>query len=248
MVSRQPGKLIEGLSPIARRKLSDEVFDKLKHLIEVGELKPGDEVPSERMLMESLHVGRPAIREAMQALASRGLIEISQGERSKVVPLTAKSLIQQVDMAAKMLLAGSPSSLEDLKAARLLFERGVVREAALKANSFDIEQLKVAIQNQKKSLGQPDAFIAADMAFHTQIARITRNSVFCAVSEAMLNWLQAFHIELLRRSGKEGVTLSEHEDILEAIRSGNADLAEAALVRHLERSRDLYVARPDAPI
>ncbi|KSV81875.1 hypothetical protein N183_15285 [Sinorhizobium sp. Sb3] len=243
MVSRHSEKPIEGLSPITRRKLSDAVFDKLKHLIETGELKPGDEVPSERMLMESLQVGRPAVREAMQALASHGLIEISHGERSRVVPLTAKSLIKQVDIAAKMLLAGSPSNLEDLKAARLFFERGVVREAALKATSVDIEQLEAALRCQRAALGQPDAFIAADMAFHTQIARITRNSIFSAVSEAMLSWLQEFHIELLRRSGKEDITLSEHEDILEAIRSGDADLAEGALVRHLERSRDLYVTK-----
>ncbi|KQX51337.1 MULTISPECIES: transcriptional regulator NanR [Ensifer] len=243
MVIRHTEKPIEGLAPITRRKLSDAVFDKLKHLIEIGELKPGDEVPSERMLMESLQVGRPAVREAMQALASHGLIEISHGERSRVVPLTAKSLIKQVDIAAKMLLAGSPSNLEDLKAARLFFERGVVREAAHKATSTDIELLEAALRSQREALGQPDAFIAADMAFHTQIAKITRNSIFSAVSEAMLSWLQAFHIELLRRSGKEDITLSEHEDILEAIRSRNADLAEDALVRHLERSRDLYVTK-----
>ena len=50
--------------PIIRRKLSDEVFARLKALIETGELQPGDEMPSERMLMERFQVGRPAIREA----------------------------------------------------------------------------------------------------------------------------------------------------------------------------------------
>ena len=49
--------------PILRRKLSDEVFARLKLLIENGELKAGDEMPSERELMERFGVGRPAIRE-----------------------------------------------------------------------------------------------------------------------------------------------------------------------------------------
>ena len=53
---------------IVRTKLSDEVFSRLKQLIENGELKAGDEMPSERELMERFGVGRPAIREAMQAL------------------------------------------------------------------------------------------------------------------------------------------------------------------------------------
>ena len=51
--------------PIIRRKLSDEVFLRLKRLIVSGELQPGDEMPSERELMERFGVGRPAIREAM---------------------------------------------------------------------------------------------------------------------------------------------------------------------------------------
>lgn len=243
MVHHPAEKLIAGLAPIGRRKLSDEVFDRIKHLIETGALKPGDEVPSERMLMETFQVGRPAVREAMQSLAARGLIEISHGERSRVVPLTARSLISQLDVAAKIMLTASPGSLEDLKAARLVFERAVVREAALKASPEDIELLGAAIRDQRAALGDAGAFIAADMAFHTQIAKVTRNSIFVAVSEAMLGWLKVFHVEVLHWSGKEPVTLAEHEDILAEIETGDADTAEAALVRHLERSRDLYMSR-----
>src|SRR5687767_2162620 len=66
---------------IVRRKLSDEVFARLKAMITSGELQPGDEMPSERELMERFGVGRPAIREAMQALAGMGLVVISHGER-----------------------------------------------------------------------------------------------------------------------------------------------------------------------
>ena len=58
---------------IVRRKLSDEVFDRLKAFIAWGELQPGDEMPSERDLMEQFGVGRPAIREAMQQLSNMGL-------------------------------------------------------------------------------------------------------------------------------------------------------------------------------
>jgi len=62
--------------PIVRKKLSDEVFARLKHMIETGELKAGDDMPSERELMERYGVGRPAIREAMQALATEAAPEL----------------------------------------------------------------------------------------------------------------------------------------------------------------------------
>lgn len=58
--------------PIIRRKLADEVRDRLLALIRGGELRPGDRLPSERDLMERFGVGRPAVREALQSLARRG--------------------------------------------------------------------------------------------------------------------------------------------------------------------------------
>ena len=48
---------------ITRRKLSDEVFDRLLQSIEEGLLPPGSQLPSERELMAQYAVGRPAVRE-----------------------------------------------------------------------------------------------------------------------------------------------------------------------------------------
>src|SRR6188474_2624855 len=126
------------IEQIVRRKLSDEVFDRLERMITSGELRPGDEMPSERVLMERFGVGRPAIREAMQALANMGLVAISHGERAKVLQLTAQSILRQVDGAAKIMLSSSSDSLEHLKSARIFFERGMVRDAAEKATDADI--------------------------------------------------------------------------------------------------------------
>ncbi len=226
--------------PIVRKKLSDEVFARLKHMIETGELKAGDEMPSERELMERYGVGRPAIREAMQALAGKGLVEISQGERAKVLRITAESIIRQVDLQAKLMLSGSSDSLEHLKSARVFFERGVVREAAAKATPDHIAELRALLDKQKQSLGDADTFIDADMEFHQCIARISGNPIFAAVSGAMLGWLKSYHTEMLIWSGRENVTLAEHEEIIRAIEKGNADLAEQVMIKHLERSRALY--------
>jgi DNA-binding FadR family transcriptional regulator len=229
--------------PIVRKKLSDEVFARLKHMIETGELKAGDDMPSERELMERYGVGRPAIREAMQALAGKGLVEISQGERAKVLRITAETIIRQVDLPAKLMLSGSSDTLEHLKSARIFFERGMIREAAGKATPEDIANLKALLDKQRQSLGDADAFIDADMEFHQSIAAISGNPIFAAVSGAMLGWLKSYHTEMLIWTGRENVTLAEHEEIIRALEKGNADLAEKAMIKHLERSRALYALK-----
>jgi len=228
---------------IVRTKLSDEVFSRLKQLIENGELRAGDEMPSERELMERFGVGRPAIREAMQALAGKGLVEISHGERAKVLQVTAESIFRQVDLPAKLMLSGSSDSLEHLKSARIFFERGMVREAAAKATKEDIIELRALLEKQGQNIGDAELFIDADMAFHRKIAQISGNPIFAAVSGAMLGWLKSYHTEMLIWTGRENFTLVEHEEIIRAIEKGDADLAEKAMIKHLERSRALYALK-----
>lgn len=227
--------------PIVRRKLSDEVFARLERMITSGELQPGDEMPSERDLMERFGVGRPAIREAMQALANKGLVMISHGERARVLKLTPQTIFKQVDLTAKIMLAQSVDSLEHLKSARIFFERGMAREAALTATLADIDDLKRILDTQRANLGDPEKFISADMEFHTRIARISANPIYVAVSEAMLAWLKEYHTEMLIWTGKENLTLVEHQEILDCLASNDADATEQALMRHLERSRALYL-------
>lgn len=233
---------------IAKRKLSDEVFDRLKRMLVEGEKTPGSLMPSERELMARFGVGRPAIREAMQHLESMGLVEINHGERARVLELTPQSLMRQVDQSARIMLSMSADSLEHLKAARIFFERGMAREAAQRATDEDLKVLRATLDEQRRFLGDADQFIAADMRFHTQIAAISRNPIFTAVSEAMLGWLKTYHGEMLIWTGKEKYTLAEHEEIISHLAANDPDAAEAAMVKHLERSRALYVALPHGAI
>ncbi len=243
VTTRQQEKMGQQTEQIVRRKLSDEVFARLKGMITSGELQPGDEMPSERELMERFGVGRPAIREAMQALAGMGLVVISHGERAKVLELTAQSIFRQMDMTAKIMLAKSSDSLEHLKNARIFFERGMAREAALKSNAADLASLRDILERQRSSLGDAGAFISADMEFHTRIARISGNPIYVAVSEAMLAWLQEYHTDMLIWTGKEKFTLAEHEEIIACLEARDPDAAEQAVLKHLERSRALYTAK-----
>ncbi len=226
--------------PIVRRKLSDEVFDRLKAMIVSGECGPGDTLPSERELMVRFGVGRPAIREAMQALANLGLVTISHGELARVRQLTAESAMRQLDPVAQLLLSTSPESLEHLKEARSFFERGMVRRAAEVATEADVADLRAILARQTALAGDAPAFMSADMQLHNRIAQITGNPIYLAVSEMMLGWLQEYHENMLIWRGHGDQTLAEHAEVIDCIAAHDPDGAERALTRHLSRSNHLY--------
>lgn len=231
-------KTNEGLvaAPIVKRKLSDHVLDRLKAMITSGEYPPGHALPSERELMASYGVGRPAIREAMQALANMGLITIKHGERARVRPLSAKAAVGQIDLVAQLMLSASPTMLENLKDARRFFERGMVREAAQKADAADIEELDRLVEEQAAVVGDAEAFIAADRRFHGKIAAISRNAIFDAVSEAMLGWLRDHQVQPSATIAQRRLALREHAAIVNSIKTRDPDGAEAALLRYLDQS------------
>jgi DNA-binding FadR family transcriptional regulator len=226
---------------IVRRKLADEVFDRLKAMIVDGERAPGESLPSERELMTRFGVGRPAIREALQALANLGLVTITHGERARVRAITAESAVRQVDTAAQLLLSTSPGSLEHLKDVRKFFERGMVARAAESAGPGQVRELRALIEQQRAAHGDATAFVRADMAFHAAIAAMTGNPIFPAVSEMMLGWLQKYHSHLLIWEGRGEQTLVEHAEIVDRIAAKDIAGAEGAMTRHLERSNHLYV-------
>lgn len=228
------------LDPIRRRKLSHDVYDRLLARITGGEIAVGEYLPSERELMQSFQVGRPAIREAMQTLHRMGMITISHGERARVLAPDARSMLGQITETARHILSTSPQSLADLKDARIFFEVGMARQAAARATPAHLDLLEARLAEQEAAGQDFAGFLHADIAFHLEISRIAGNRIFEAVSEATLGWLEQYHVGLLRKLGREAQTLSEHQLILDRIGAHDVDGSAAAMLAHLTRANDLY--------
>lgn len=246
--ARQPGSGPEA-APIARRKLSHEVLDRLLARIRSGEFPPGSLLPSERELMQAFGVGRPAVREALQALERMGLVAIVHGEGARLRTLSAQSVIEQISGSAMHLLSGSSDLLEHLKQARLQFEVAMARAAAQRATPGDIEQLRLLLEQHRASLDDPRRFLETDMAFHRGIAALSGNPIYMAVSQAMLEWLEQFHSEAVRAPGAEATTLAEHVRLFNCIAAHDAEAAARAVTAHLRRANKHYgnQQKPPAP-
>jgi DNA-binding FadR family transcriptional regulator len=226
--------------PIQRRRLYQDVLERLMQRIESGEIGSGEQLPSERELMEFYGVGRVAVREAMQALARSGIVEISHGERARVVVPTARLLIDQIAGGARHLVRMQPETLDHLKDARLFLEVGMVKLAAENATTEDVARLQVRQVDHRASMVNLDQFMKQDMYFHREIARISGNPIYPAIVEALFDWASAYDPSIVRAPGAEELTLAEHQKIIDAISAHDAAGAVKAMTDHLKRSSELY--------
>jgi len=226
--------------PIQRRKLSDEIQDRLLDLIKNGDMKPGEVLPSERELMVRYEVGRPAIREAMQNLQRMGLISIKHGGRPRVAEPSLDMLVGQMSEAMRHILKHSTSTMAHLKEARVTFEVQMARIAAEKRTDSSLTQMRRRLAQQDEFKDNPARFMALDGEFHQAIAATSDNPIFESLSFALFGWLAEFHSEQVRKPGLENLTLSEHAEILRAIETGEPDAAGNAMRDHLNRANALY--------
>lgn len=224
---------------IRRRRLYEDVVERLEALINDGAYKAGDELPSERLLMQEFGVGRPAIREALFALQKMGLLHLSPGERPVVREPSGDVILESIRGAMNRFMA-QPGGLEQFQRTRIFFETGLAREAARHATAEDHAALEAALADNRAALGNARRFEATDVAFHFCLAKIARNTLFLVMHDAMFEWLYAQRRVTLAVEGQAARALDAHERITASILARDADRAEADMRAHLEHGHDLY--------
>jgi GntR family transcriptional regulator, sialic acid-inducible nan operon repressor len=221
---------------IKRRKLYEEVLDHLERMIREGEFAESGRLPSERELMRLFGVGRPAIREALFHLRKMGLIEIRSGERARLTQPTPQFVIDSLAGTARHMIS-APGGVHNFQNARLFFEVGLARHAALEATEEDLASLEEALEVNRQSIGDLKRFVQTDVAFHYVLALVPGNPIFTAIHTALSEWLQEQRRTTLA-PGQDVRAYQAHRAIYEAVVSRDPDRAEAAMRAHLD-----YVAR-----
>jgi DNA-binding FadR family transcriptional regulator len=201
----------------------------LEQQILSGALAPGDKLPSERNLEKELDVSRSVVREAINRLASLGLVRSVHGSGTRVEAPNGRPITQ----GYQRLLRQGQVELAQLAQVRLPLETAI---AGLAARHRDDEHLQRLARTQE-ALAQPratlEAQVRADLEFHALLAEATGNPLFGLV----LAPIQELLIESRRRTlGRHGARLAHdhHGAILEAVRRRDVAGAVAAMRRHLE--------------
>lgn len=226
-------------TPIRKRKLYEEIVDRLEASMLDGSLAPGEQLPSERELMSTFQVGRTAVREALFALNRMGLINLQNGERAIVTQPSASTLLDELSPSIRHMLQ-APDGIRNFQGARILFEVALARHAAQHASAADIARLAEALNRNKQALGDNDAFVETDVGFHFVLAEIARNPIFTSLHAAIAAWLKEQRAISVRQPTSPEHAYKAHARIHNAVAAHDPDAAERAVRQHLEEVTRFY--------
>lgn len=217
---------------LSGNRASDTVVRGLEERIVSGDIKDGSPLPSERDLIETFGVSRTVVREAVAALASRGLVESRPRFRPVVRRPGYGAALAAADGVVGHLLSHQ-TGVKNLYDTRIFLEAALVRHAALHARKDDIEELRLALAANEAAIPDSKRFYQTDVAFHAVLYDISKNPIFPAIHTAFTGWLAPHWLKMPRSPERNRVNFLRHSDIYAAIRDRDPDAAEAALNSHL---------------
>ena len=227
--------------PRRARNLAEFVVSRVTEQIESNRLKPGDKLPTESQLMESLNVSRTVVREAISRLQAAKIIETRHGIGSFVLESSGPRL--GVDVVAGTTLRDVLAILE----LRISLETECAGLAAQRAQADDIARMRAALDvlnagNQAED-GERDS-VGADLQFHISVARATGNRYFVDIlTQLGTALIPRERIDSARIAHEDPhayqmLVNREHESIFDAIARRDAESARAAMRMHLSNSRE----------
>ncbi len=218
-------------------RAADAVFRALAGRISSGDLAHGDLLPPEREIIKMHGVSRTVAREAVQALASKGLVEAKPRCRPVVREPGFETAFNVIETVVNRLLR-EPQEVRNLFDARVMIEAALARQAAKAADKRHIAAMKTALEANRAAVADSRLFDRTDVDFHAALYRVPENPLFPAIHKAFTAWLLPHWSEMPRRPESNAVNFEFHQRIFEAILMRDPDAAEDALERHLAYAWD----------
>lgn len=199
--------------------LADQVFEKLEDDIVYGVYKHG-EVLTEMKLAENLGVSRTPIREALRRLEQERLIA-DTGKGSVVMGITKEDLLDIMDIRQHV------EGLASYYAAKNITPEGMEELT----NLMDLQEFYQSKHNNSR-------LQAADDEFHAAICRLCNRNVIIDTLIPLHRKTRLYRKIALEDQKRTPNTVREHKEIVEAIVSGNAELAQKLTSKHIENAKN----------
>lgn len=212
---------------VPRTGLHEQAAARLRTLIVRGELQPGQQL-GEADLSDALGISRTPLREALKQLASEGLVELRLNRGAVVAPFRREELRELFEAVAGI-------------------ERCAAELAAARMEPRELERLE-ALQEKIEwhhSRGELRDYFEINQQIHSAIVDGARNSVLKTTHEVLLARAERARFFALSVLGRWDESVREHQDILAALKAGDAISAGQLLGHHVRRTGELVAKTLD---
>lgn len=198
------------------------VYEQLRERIINGEFAPGDRL-TESALAETFGLSRTPVREALRRLEQDGLVErAARGMRVR---------------------ERSPNEILEIYEVRILLEAAAARAAAERSTPLDLARLNQLHDAMSKTpTDDPQALASINRRFHELIWSSSHNATLVDVLTRLNSHLQRYRGTTLTHDNRWQAVLREHEELIQAIRAGDADKAARIAEEHMEAARNVRLA------
>ncbi|MFF0268697.1 FadR/GntR family transcriptional regulator [Kribbella sp. NPDC004536] len=222
---------------VTRPKRSDELANAIADLIIERDLGPGAPLPPESVLMADFSVSRNSVRESLKALQALGIVEIRHGYGTFVGSASSSAL--QPWLLFRTRSGSSTERLRELLEIREILETELTRRAAGLDDAALREKLLGCVERMRG--GGADA-PAADREFHEHICDSAGVPLARELVGLFWDVYRAVDLEAVAVPASETAVL--HQQVVDAIASGDAERAEEAVHLHFKEVRGRLGAGP----
>lgn len=213
-MNRSP--VVTAAEPAAKQPpAAERVYTHVKRAV-LDRSYEGGTLLSEGELAEAVGVSRTPVREALLRLEAEGLLKLYPKKGALVLPVSAQEIADVVET-------------------RLLVERHAVMKLE-PAPAHLLSRLEELLDEQRvhAATGDLAAFAMADRSFHAEIVRAAGNRIMSHLYDQLRDRQLRMGVATMHADpGRIAKNITEHTEILDALRAGDAGVAAALVERHV---------------
>jgi DNA-binding FadR family transcriptional regulator len=201
-----------------------------------GQVQPGDVLPREETLAESLRVSRTALREAMKVLSAKGLIESRAGVGARVLDQRFWNQLDADVLTWRCASMPADDFVDKLTEMREIIEPAAAASAARKRTTAHLAMIEEAYEAMAAAESLND-WTDADLRFHDAVLQATRNELLQSLFSVVETALGTYFVLSARNANDFKYSLPAHKKILDAIRRQQPEVARKVMLGVIEDSQ-----------
>ena len=210
----------------------DVIIKQIRDLISSGHLKPGDKLPSERMLSDRIGLGRTYVREAIKKLEFYGILKTLPQSGTVVAAIGITALEGLISNILKI----EKSDFASLVETRVILGIEAARIAASRRTDADLVLIKDALEVYHVLAQKGEAAVEEDFLFHLRVIESSKNPVIKSLLMLVIPQIIEYYNQMgVCTQGESMQAYEEHIEIYNAIKEQDADRAAHLMSQHFKK-------------